>query len=301
MRLVFNDDDAAVWLVAFAVGCDAFDLFNGDVDDAAFGGVHWAQCDAAMGAAAFFGHALGEVFELVGLAFAIIFDVEDDAAVVFDFAVDDEAHEELDGVEGFAVAADEDADVFAGDVEANGAGVFGDAHNGVIYMEGFEDRPEEGEADFFGAGVFWQGLDFCGCLGEGGFLDAGGAEVFNDDLGLFFLWGWGTFGRGWGDLCWFFFYCFFNGRWLLFFFWFFEEDVGHVFVDFDDGVFAADAEDAAAWFLDDGVAVLTASIFQISAAFLMASSTVLAVIFIFSIMSISPCKLLRGHFFFGAW
>ena len=127
MRLVFNDDDAAVWLVAFAVGCDAFDLFDGDVDDAAFGGVHWAQCNAAMGAAAFFGHALGEVFELVGLAFAIIFDVEDDAAVVFDFAVDDEAHEELDGVEGFAVAADEDADVFAGDVETDGAGVFGDS------------------------------------------------------------------------------------------------------------------------------------------------------------------------------
>ena len=255
MRLVFNDDDAAVWLVAFAVGCDAFDLFDGNVDDAAFSGVHWAQCDAAMGAAAFFGHALGEVFELVGLAFAIIFDVEDDAAVVFDFAVDDEAHEELDGVEGFAVAADEDADVFAGDVETDGAGVFGDVDDGVFYLKGFEDWPEEGEADFFGAGVFWQGLDFCGCLGDGGFLNAGGAEVFNDDLGLFFLWGWGTFGRGRGDLGWFFFYCFFNGRWLLFFFWFFEEDVGHVFVDFDDGVFAADAEDAAAWFLDDGVAV----------------------------------------------
>ena len=175
---------------------------------------------------------------------------------VFDFAVDDEAHEELDGVEGFAVAADEDADVFAGDVEADGAGVFGDVDDGVFYLKGFEDRPEEGEADFFGAGVFWQGLDFCGCLGEGGFLDAGGAEVFNDDLGLFFLWGWGHFRKGPGVI---FvgssFTASLTGAGCSSFFWFFEEDVGHVFIDFDDGVFAADAEDAAAWFLDDGVAV----------------------------------------------
>lgn len=119
LLLVFDDDDAAVWLAAFAVGADAVDFFDGDVNDAAFSGIHWIQGNTAMGALALFCHALGEGAELFCLAFAVVFDVEYNTAVLGELAVDNKAHEELDGVQGFAVAADEDADVFASDIKAD--------------------------------------------------------------------------------------------------------------------------------------------------------------------------------------
>ncbi|MCZ7577610.1 MAG: hypothetical protein M5U18_11425 [Dehalococcoidia bacterium] len=111
------DDDLAVFALADAVGFEFGVFCEGDVHQAAFGGTHGLECDGAAGLADAVGHALGEGDDALFVAVAVVLDIDGDSALARVAAREEEVDEVLEGDEGIAPAADEEAEVLSLDVD----------------------------------------------------------------------------------------------------------------------------------------------------------------------------------------
>jgi hypothetical protein len=105
-----DDHDAAIGLFADGLGAQVGVGLDGQVDDAPFGGGHRLQLDPAAGLDGLLGDAVGDVFQPLDAALAVVADVDEDAELAAAHGTDDQV---LQGVEGLTLAADQGAAVFA--------------------------------------------------------------------------------------------------------------------------------------------------------------------------------------------
>ncbi len=123
------------------------------MNDAAVGGGHGVEGHVAVIVDGALGHALGQIAELTLTALAVLFDVDNHAPRTGLALVEDHVGDELEGAEGLAAAADEQAcvvslDVDDGELVAVGAGT-ADGRGGVD-VQLFEDAGNDTEG---GAGA----------------------------------------------------------------------------------------------------------------------------------------------------
>ncbi len=116
--------------LAVALGADAPDVGERDVDDAAVGGGHGFEADAGAVVDGALGHALGEVAQLPLAPLPVLLDVDYDACGAGLALVEDEVGDELERAERFAAPPDEEARVVALDVDHGRLARFGGADRG---------------------------------------------------------------------------------------------------------------------------------------------------------------------------
>ncbi len=113
-----RDDDAAESPLPFAEGLDAGLVPKGQMDDAAVAGVHGPAGNPLPRPGGLFRQAKGHLPELLGRALPITLGVQDDPNPLMGRPVYDPVHQILQGVQGLAAPADEEAGLLAGDLQA---------------------------------------------------------------------------------------------------------------------------------------------------------------------------------------
>jgi len=116
------------------------------MDDAALSGVEGFEADGPAGAGGAFGGGAGHRAESNLAAFAIAFHIENDAAALLgrEGAVGNHGDEELEGGEGLAVAADEEAGLgFGAEVDGDAVVVVGDDLGLGVNLHELEDAGDE--------------------------------------------------------------------------------------------------------------------------------------------------------------
>ena len=115
--LLHGDDDVAEGFFAFAVGGDVAVALECGVDHAALVGVHCLEGLRSSGSLDLGSYVLGEVFERLLAALAVVLGVSLDVDVSVEALVHDERDEILERIQRLAALADEDAHVVAFDFD----------------------------------------------------------------------------------------------------------------------------------------------------------------------------------------
>lgn len=135
------DDDLAVGAEADAFGADAGEGLQGEMDDAAFAGVHGIEFEGLLGGLHAFGGGASHHFEFFDAEGAVTGTVEKDFVLEGRFQAESAVGEMFDGLEEFGAAFEEEFGVAAGkfgeDFSAAviGSGAFGEGADGGLQGE----------------------------------------------------------------------------------------------------------------------------------------------------------------------
>ena len=135
------DDDLAVRAEADAFGADAGEGLQGEMDDAAFAGVHGIELEGLLGGLNAFGGGASHHFKFFDAEGAVAGAVEEDFVLEGRFEAESAMGEMFDGLEKFGAAFEEEFGVAAGKFGEDfgaavvGGGAFGERADGGLQGE----------------------------------------------------------------------------------------------------------------------------------------------------------------------
>ena len=103
--------------LSFGCGGNPIEVAQCDMDDTALVRGHRTHLHAALLGEAALGSRIRQVFELLALAALVALDIHHDRIAVSDIAGGDEGDEELQGIQGLSMTADQNRKIVAGDIQ----------------------------------------------------------------------------------------------------------------------------------------------------------------------------------------